>query len=90
MVLSLGKIHKIAQNFKIQYLFSHNSKSSDSYTKIFRITSSFILCIHLTHVCCILLIDYFFCFTLGNTVPEPFFEDFQDQAFEESHFFFVE
>jgi hypothetical protein len=23
---------------------------------------------------------------LGNTVSEPFFEDFQDQAFEESHF----
>jgi hypothetical protein len=23
-------------------------------------------------------------------VPEPFFEDFQDQAFEESQFFFVE
>jgi hypothetical protein len=27
---------------------------------------------------------------LGNTVLEPFFEDFQDQAFEESQFFFVE
>jgi hypothetical protein len=27
---------------------------------------------------------------LGNTVPEPFFEDFQDQAFEESRFFFAE
>jgi hypothetical protein len=27
---------------------------------------------------------------LGNAVPEPFFEDFQDQAFEESHFFLVE
>jgi hypothetical protein len=23
-------------------------------------------------------------------VPEPFFEDFQDEAFEESQFFFVE
>jgi hypothetical protein len=28
-------------------------------------------------------------FALGNTVPEPFFEDFQDQAFEESPFFFA-
>jgi hypothetical protein len=28
--------------------------------------------------------------TLGNVVPEPFFEDFQDEAFEESQFFFVE
>jgi hypothetical protein len=27
---------------------------------------------------------------LGNTVPEPFFEEFQEQAFEESQFFFVE
>jgi hypothetical protein len=30
------------------------------------------------------------CFALGNTVPEPFFEDFQDQAFEEPPFFFLE
>jgi hypothetical protein len=29
-------------------------------------------------------------FMLGNTIPEPFFEDIQDQAFEESHFFFPE
>jgi hypothetical protein len=29
-------------------------------------------------------------FTLGNAVPEPFFEDFQDQAFEESQLFFVD
>jgi hypothetical protein len=27
---------------------------------------------------------------LGNVVPEPFFEDFQDQTFEESRFFFAE
>jgi hypothetical protein len=27
---------------------------------------------------------------LGNTVPEPFFEDFQDQAFEECQIFLVE
>jgi hypothetical protein len=27
---------------------------------------------------------------LGNAVSEPFFKDFQDQAFEESQFFFVE
>jgi hypothetical protein len=25
--------------------------------------------------------------TLGNAIPEPFFEDFQDQAFEESQLF---
>jgi hypothetical protein len=30
------------------------------------------------------------CFTLGNAVPESFFKDFQDQAFEESQFFLVE
>jgi hypothetical protein len=27
---------------------------------------------------------------LGNAIPAPFFEDFQDQAFEESPFFFAE
>jgi hypothetical protein len=27
---------------------------------------------------------------VGNVVPEPFFEDFQDQAFEDSPFFFAE
>jgi hypothetical protein len=27
---------------------------------------------------------------LGNDVPEPFFEDFQDQAYEESLFLFAE
>jgi hypothetical protein len=41
----------------------------------------------LTHVCCILLIDYV-CFVLGNVVPKPFNEDFQDQAFDESLLFF--
>jgi hypothetical protein len=30
------------------------------------------------------------CFALGNTMAELFFEDFQDQAFEESQFFFAE
>jgi hypothetical protein len=36
-----------------------------------------------------LLIDCV-CFALGNIVLEPFFDDFQDQAFEESKFFFTE
>jgi hypothetical protein len=27
---------------------------------------------------------------LGNIVPEPFFEDFQDQAFEEFQLFFAD
>jgi hypothetical protein len=26
---------------------------------------------------------------IGNIAPEPFFEDFQDQAFEESQLFFA-
>jgi hypothetical protein len=30
------------------------------------------------------------CFALGNVVPEPFAEDFQEQAFDESPFLFVE
>jgi hypothetical protein len=74
-------------NFKTPYLFNHNTKSSDYCIRILRITS-FVLYIHLTHVCCILVIDSV-CFALGNAVPKPFFEDFQDQAFEESHFFFA-
>jgi hypothetical protein len=43
----------------------------------------------LTYVYCILLIDDV-CFTLGDIVLEPFSEDFQDQAFEESQLFFVD
>jgi hypothetical protein len=39
-------------NFFTPYLCNRNSKSSDSYTKILRITSYFILCIHLIYVCC--------------------------------------
>jgi hypothetical protein len=27
---------------------------------------------------------------LGNAVPEPFFDDFQDQAFEKSQLFFMD
>jgi hypothetical protein len=27
---------------------------------------------------------------LGNAVPEPFFEDIQDQTFEESQLFFAD
>jgi hypothetical protein len=44
-------------NFFSPYLCNRNSKLSDSLAKILRITSSFFLCIHITHVCCILLID---------------------------------
>jgi hypothetical protein len=44
-------------NFFSPYLCNRNSKFSDSFSKILRSTSYFILCIHLTHVCCILLID---------------------------------
>jgi hypothetical protein len=29
-------------------------------------------------------------FVLGNAAPEPFFEDFQDQAFEETHLFIAD
>jgi hypothetical protein len=78
---------KIApRNFKTPYLFNHNSKCGDSCAKILRITCSYILYSQLAHVCCILLIDYV-CFALGNAMLEPFFEDFQGQAFEESSFF---
>jgi hypothetical protein len=40
-------------NFFLPYLCNSNSKSSDSCAKILRITSSFILCIHLIYVHCI-------------------------------------
>jgi hypothetical protein len=40
------------------------------------------------HVYCI-LIDYAYTSRLGNAVPEPFSEDFQDQALEESQLFFM-
>jgi hypothetical protein len=40
---------------------------------------------------CLLHIDRFFVyFMLGNAAPKPFFEDFQDQAFEESQLFFAD
>jgi hypothetical protein len=29
-------------------------------------------------------------FTVGNVVPEPVFEDLQDQVFEESQLFFMD
>jgi hypothetical protein len=29
-------------------------------------------------------------FTIGNVVPEPLFEDLQDQVFEESQLFFAD
>jgi hypothetical protein len=29
-------------------------------------------------------------FVLGNAAPEPFFEDFQDQAFEETQLFIAD
>jgi hypothetical protein len=32
----------------------------------------------------------FVCFMIGNIAPELFFEDFQDQAFEESQLFFAD
>jgi hypothetical protein len=78
-VPSLRKILKnSSKNFKNSYLFNHNSKSSDSCAKILRITSSFFLCIHITHVCCILLSDCLCFLAIGNVVPEPLFEDLQD------------
>jgi hypothetical protein len=30
------------------------------------------------------------CFTIGNAMSGPFFEDLQDQAFEESQLFFAD
>jgi hypothetical protein len=44
-------------NFLSPYLRNRSSDFGDSCAKILRITSPFIICIHLTRVCCILLID---------------------------------
>jgi hypothetical protein len=76
-------------NFFSPYLHNRNSNFGDSYAKILRITSCSILRVHLTQDCCILLIDCV-CFMLGNVVPEPFSEYFQDQAFEKSQLFFAD
>jgi hypothetical protein len=35
-------------------------------------------------------IYYLWLLALGSIVPEPFVEDFQEQAFDESQFLFVE
>jgi hypothetical protein len=77
-------------NFFSPYLCNRNSKFSDSFTRILGITSSFFLCIHITHVCFILLIDCLCCFVIGDAVSGPFFENLQDQAFEESQLFFAD
>jgi hypothetical protein len=55
-----------------------------------KILESFTLPFHafIIHVCFI-WIDYVYTSQLGNTAPEPFFEDLQDQALEESQLFFV-
>jgi hypothetical protein len=57
-VPSHGKIHKNSPETSKFYIFSTGTPNLVILVpKILRITSSFILCIHLTHVCCILLID---------------------------------
>jgi hypothetical protein len=75
-------------NFFSSYLCNRNSNFGDSCAKFLRVIHSFISCIHNT---CLLHIDWLHvCFMLGNAMLEPFFENFQDYAFEESQFFFVE
>jgi hypothetical protein len=43
---------------------------------------------YITIVCYIVFIWSIMCFVLGNSVPEPIFEDFQEQVFVESVVFF--
>jgi hypothetical protein len=64
-------------NFFSPYLCNRNSDFGYSCAKILKILQSFISCIDNS---CLLRIE----FTLGNVVPEPFFEDSQDQAIEKS------
>jgi hypothetical protein len=42
---------------------------------------------YITIVCCIIFIWSIVCFALGNSIPEPMFEDFQEQVFEEPEVF---
>jgi hypothetical protein len=75
-------------NFFSPYLCNCNSDFGDSCTKILKILHSFISWIHNT---CLLHIDWLCVyFTLGNAIPEPFFEELQDQAFENSQLFFAD
>jgi hypothetical protein len=53
----IQKLQICPHNLLSPYLRNRSSDFNDSCTKILRITSHFILCIHLIHVCCILLID---------------------------------
>jgi hypothetical protein len=77
-----------SQKFFSPYLCNRNSDFGDSCAKFLRITHSFISCIHNT---CLLHIDLLCVwFMLGNAVPEMFFKDFQDQAFQEFQFFFMD
>jgi hypothetical protein len=52
-----SEITNRSMNFFSPYLCNRNSKFSDSFARTLGITPSFSLCIHLTHVCYILLID---------------------------------
>jgi hypothetical protein len=57
MSLASEKSTKIAQKIQKFISFQPQLQISDSCAKIHRITSSFFLCIHITLVYCILLID---------------------------------
>jgi hypothetical protein len=43
---------------------------------------------YITIFCCIVIIWLFVCFSLGNPMPKPLFEDFEEQVFEDSEILF--
>jgi hypothetical protein len=89
MALATSRNYKMVPATSFHHIFA--TTTPISVILVSKFSESFTLSFHafIIHVCCI-LIDFFVYFTLGNVVPEPFFEDFQDQAFEESLLFFVD
>jgi hypothetical protein len=67
-------------NFFVPYLFNRNSESGDSYAKILRIISSFSSIYSYAYDCCICVIV---CLSVKRIVPEPMYEDFQEQVYED-------
>jgi hypothetical protein len=67
-------------NFFHPYFFNCNSESGDSCAKILRIISSFSSIYSYACDCCIYVIV---CLSIKRIIPEPMYEDFQEQVYED-------
>jgi hypothetical protein len=63
-------------------------KKPQNFKPSYLFNHNFKFCIHNIYMF-VAFIDCCVCLVLGNIVSEPFAEDFQNQAFEESQFFFA-